>query len=106
MKDMDTEKPATYTPAPADLSQVELPESLQELTEKIAENVHDVWAKSRMDQGWTYGKERNDEKKTHPCLVPYDELPEIEKDYDRHTATDTLRLVMKLGYDIIPRKRD
>lgn len=92
----------TYQPAPVDLTGVELPESLRVLTEQIAENVHEVWAKSRMEQGWIYGGVRNDEKKTHPCLVPYSELPETEKDYDRHTAMDTLRLVIKLGYRISP----
>ena len=93
-----------YIPSPADLSGVELPESLNELTELIAENVHEVWAKSRMDQGWKYGEKRDDMGKSHPCLVPYDKLPEREKDYDRNTAMDTLKLVMKLGYDIVKKR--
>lgn len=93
-----------YIPSPADLSGVELPESLNELTELIAENVHEVWAKSRMDQGWKYGEKRDDMEKSHPCLVPYDKLPEREKDYDRNTAMDTLKLVMKLGYDIVKKR--
>ena len=83
---------------------MELPESLNELTELIAENVHEVWAKSRMDQGWKYGEKRDDMEKSHPCLVPYDKLPEREKDYDRNTAMDTLKLVMKLGYDIVKKR--
>ena len=53
-----------------------------------------------MDQGWILGLERSDEKKTHPCLIPYDELPEVEKDYDRQTATQTLKLILALGYSI------
>ena len=93
-----------YIPSPADLSGVELPESLNELTELIAENVHEVWAKSRMDQGWKYGEKRDDMEKSHPCLVPYDKLPEREKDYDRNTAMDTLKFVMKLGYDIVKKR--
>lgn len=93
-----------YIPSPTDLSGVELPESLNELTELIAENVHEVWAKSRMDQGWKYGEKRDDMEKSHPCLVPYDKLPEREKDYDRNTAMDTLKLVMKLGYDIVKKR--
>lgn len=94
----------TYVPEVVDLSDVTLPAALDELLEQIARNVHDVWARSRMDEGWTYGPERDDEARTHPGLVPYEELSESEKDYDRNTALNTLKLVMKMGYDI--RKRD
>ena len=95
-------KEKKYCPAPLELGNVKLPESLAPLTERIAENIHEVWAKSRMDEGWTYGNERNDRKKTHPCLIPYSELPEIEKEYDRNTALSALKMVVKLGYRIIP----
>ena len=90
----------TYTPMPADLTDVHLPESLNELSELIARNVHEVWAQARMAEGWTYGPERNDIARKHPCLVPYEDLPETEKDYDRNTAVNTLKLVVKLGYEI------
>ena len=70
-----------YIPEPMDLSLVDLPESLIQLSERIAENVHEVWAKARIDEGWTYGEKRDDIHKKHPCLVPYDELPEEEKEY-------------------------
>lgn len=89
-----------YVPQPIDTSDVQLPVELNELVEKLAENVHEVWAKSRMDQGWTYGPERNDVLKHHPCLVPYDELPEVEKAYDRDTALGTLRFITKSGFKI------
>jgi ryanodine receptor 2 len=91
---------SNYTPQPVDTSDVRLPAELDELVEKIAKNVHEVWAQSRMEQGWTYGEERNDELKHHPCLVPYEELPEIEKDYDRDTALGTLKLICKFGFKI------
>lgn len=91
---------STYVPEVIDLDNVVLPESLDELLEQIAKNVHDVWARSRISEGWSYGPERDDVAKTHPCLVPYEELPESEKDYDRHTAVNTLKLVIKMGYDI------
>lgn len=91
-----------YEPKPVDTGDVILPESLAELTERIAENVHEVWAASRMSEGWTLGPERNTEKKTTPCLVPYAELPEEEKAYDRNTAMQTLKLIVKLGYRILP----
>ena len=87
-----------YTPEPMDLSSVDLPESLIQLSERIAENVHEVWAKARMDEGWTYGEKRDDIHKKHPCLVPYDELPEEE--YDRNTAMNTIKMVKKLGFRI------
>lgn len=90
----------TYIPQPISTKDVELSKDILELSEQIAENVHEVWALSRMAEGWTYGKERNDQLKQHPCLIPYDELPEIEKDYDRNTAMETLKLIQKLGYTI------
>lgn len=89
-----------YVPQPVDTSDVKLPAELDELVEMIAENVHEVWAQSRMEQGWVYGEERNDELKQHPCLIPYEELPEVEKAYDRDTALGTLRLISKLGFRI------
>ena len=89
-----------YIPEPMDLSLVDLPESLIQLSERIAENVHEVWAKARMDEGWTYGEKRDDIHKKHPCLVPYDELPEEEKEYDRNTAMNTINMVKKLGFRI------
>jgi ryanodine receptor 2 len=91
---------SNYTPQPVDTSDVRLPAELDELVEKIAKNVHEVWAQSRIEQGWTYGEERNDALKHHPCLVPYEELPEIEKDYDRDTALGTLKLICKFGFKI------
>lgn len=53
-----------------------------------------------MSEGWTYGPVRDDEKKETPCLVPYAELSEGEKAYDRNTALETLKLIVALGYDI------
>lgn len=89
-----------YKPQPVDLSGVELPKELLELSELIAENTHDVWAERRISEGWSFGESRNDALKTTPCLVPYQALPESEKDYDRNTAFSTLKLIMKLGYTI------
>ena len=89
-----------YQPKPYDTKNIVLPEGLAELTEKIAENVHENWSASRIAEGWTYGETRNDEKKTTPCLVPYVCLPESEKEYDRVTAMETLKLIVALGYKI------
>ena len=92
-----------YIPQPIDTSAVQLPGKLDVLGELIAKNVHEVWAQSRMEEGWTYGKERNDELKQHPCLIPYEDLPEEEKAYDRNTAFGTLKLISKLGFKISKR---
>ncbi len=83
-----------------DTEDVQLPEDLNELVEQMAKNVHEVWAQTRIQQGWTYGPERNDALKHHPCLVPYEELPESEKEYDRNTSIETLKLICKLGFKI------
>lgn len=89
-----------YNPKPVDTSNVKLSDELMELAEMMAENVHNVWAATRIAQGWTYGPERNDAKKQHPCLVPYSDLPEEEKEYDRNTSLETLRFIIKAGFKI------
>ena len=89
-----------YIPQPLDTSDIQLPKELNELVEQMAKNVHEVWAQTRIEQGWTYGVERNDALKHHPCLVPYEELPEEERVYDRNTAIGTLKLISKLGFKI------
>ena len=89
-----------YQPHPIDTSDVILSDELLELAELMAENVHDVWAATRIAQGWTYGPERNDADKKHPCLVPYGELPEEEKIYDRNTSIETLKFIIMKGFVI------
>lgn len=90
-----------YMPKPVDTSGIVLPEELLRLTEKIAENVHEVWAAERLAQGWRYGDKRDDALKTTPCLVPYSELPESEKEYDRNTTLETIKLIVSMGYRIV-----
>ena len=89
-----------YTPRPIDTSSVELSSSIKSLVEKLAESAHDNWATQRLSEGWTLGPKRDDLKKHHPGLVPYAELSESEKDYDRKTATETLKAIMALGFRI------
>lgn len=89
-----------YTPKPIDTSAVSLPVELEPLVEQMAKNVHEVWAQKRIEEGWKYGEKRNDELRLHPCLVSYEQLPEIEKEYDRSTALETLKLIIKLGFSI------
>jgi hypothetical protein len=92
----------TYRPTPLSTDDVELPAALEPLVERLAQHVHDTWAQRRIDEGWTYGPERDDAAKTHPCLVPYEALPDAEQAYDRRTALETLRATVKLGYRITP----
>lgn len=94
----------TYTPKPIDLSDVELTEDLNELREAIAENAHEIWAENRQAEGWTYGPQRDDLLKQTPDMVPYSQLPEGEKEYDREMAMKTIKLLKKLGYDLIKRE--
>lgn len=97
---MRTMNKNNYTPQPIDTKSVDLPMELQALAEDIAKNVHEVWASGRMKDGWTYGEERNDAEKKHPCLVPYEDLSEEEKEYDRHTSIETVKLILTLGFKI------
>ena len=91
---------ATYEPRPIDTSRVELDQELQQLTERLAENAHDHWARRRMAEGWSFGTVRDDAARKHPNLVPYDQLTEAEKEYDRETAMQTLRAMIALGWRI------
>lgn len=89
-----------YIPHPIDTKDVLLSDELLDLGEMIARNVHEVWATGRIKDGWSYGMTRDDINKQHPCLIPYEDLPEQERDYDRDTALETLRLIVKLGFSI------
>lgn len=90
-----------YDPQPINLEEIKLTDELLELQEAIAENAHDVWAATRIKEGWSYGTERDDANKKHPDLIPYSALPDSEKEYDRLMALDSIKLVKKLGFEII-----
>lgn len=91
-----------YIPKPLDTSNIAFPEQLTALIEVIAKNVHETWAQQRFAEGWVYGPKRSDDLKTHPSLVPYDQLPDEEKNYDRNTALNTLKTIIRLGFSIMP----
>jgi hypothetical protein len=95
-----------YVPQPVDTSAVELGPEVLELSEKLARDCHENWAQQRLSDGWRPGPARDDTQKVHPCLVPYDELPEGEKAYDRLTVMGALRLITALGYRIVPVEGD
>jgi ryanodine receptor 2 len=92
--------PVEYKPAPIPTAGVSLTPDILELTELLARNAHDTWAQQRLADGWTHGPRRDDAARKHPCLVPYEELPESEKEYDRKTALETLKVILTLGYRI------
>ena len=89
-----------YEPHPENTDHIELPAELSQLCEDVSRNIHDVWARRRIDEGWQWGPVRDDRKKTTPCLVPYEELSESEKDYDRSTVIQTLKIIIALGFKI------
>jgi hypothetical protein len=89
-----------YTPKPINTSNIELPASMHDLTEKLAEHIHDIWSQKRMAEGWVYGLERNDKLKTHPDLIPYADLSDSEKEYDRASALESIKAIIALGYKI------
>ena len=91
---------ANYQPKPIDTSGVKLTPAQAALVETLASNVHDVWAQKRIADGWTLGDARDDEEKTHPCLVPYEDLPESEKAYDRVMVEEVVKAAVALGYRI------
>jgi len=90
-----------YKPNPVETSHIKLNDDIMALSEKLAKNIHEVWSAGRIAEGWSYGSTRNDDLKQHPCLIPYENLSENEKDYDRATAMETLKFIINLGFDII-----
>ena len=93
-----------YIPHPIDTRHIRLPEELQALGERLAENTHENFVQLRMENGWTYGPARDDKKRQNPTLIPYEELTEEEKEYDRRTTFEVLRALLSLGYSIEKRR--
>jgi hypothetical protein len=89
-----------YEPKPIPTQHIVLSEDILELVELLAENAHDIWAQERLRDGWTLGPERDDAERRHPCLVPYAELSERDRDYDRTMVTGSIQAMLALGYTI------
>ncbi len=89
-----------YIPKPIDTDNINLSPDLTALTEILAENIHDHWAKDRAAEGWVYGLKKDGDKMETPCLIPYPDLSETEKEYDRKTALETLKAIMILGFEV------
>lgn len=93
-------RPMTYKPNPIDTSLSRLPRDLHELTETLARNTHDLWAQRRIAEGWNFGLQRDDVRREHPSLVPYEDLAESEKSYDRQSAMEAIKALLALGFRI------
>lgn len=89
-----------YIPHPIDLTEINIDISLVEDMERIAQNIHDTWAQQRALQGWQYGEQYDGVQKKHPCMMEYKDLPESEKNMDRVTVEQTIRMLLWLGYSI------
>lgn len=93
-------KPTAYKPEPLDTTDVDLPDELRQLSRKLAEHAHDVWAAARVSEGWTYGAQRNDVQKEHPCLIPFDQMTEPEQVFDLRFADEILKAILVMGYRV------
>uniref|UniRef100_A0A3Q3BKC6 Ryanodine receptor 3 n=1 Tax=Kryptolebias marmoratus TaxID=37003 RepID=A0A3Q3BKC6_KRYMA len=88
---------ASFIPTPVDTSQIVLPPHLENIRDKLAENIHELWGMNKIELGWTYGKIRDDNKRQHPCLVDFTKLPETEKNYNLQMSSETLKTLLALG---------
>ncbi|XP_043961667.1 ryanodine receptor 3 isoform X1 [Gambusia affinis] len=88
---------ASFIPTPVDTSQIVLPPHLENIRDKLAENIHELWGMNKIELGWTYGKVRDDNKRQHPCLVDFGKLPETEKNYNVQMSSETLKTLLALG---------
>ena len=95
-----------YMPSPIDLSDIAVPQQLEPLAGQIAKQVHEVWAQQRYDQGWRYAPQTDAEKKLHSDMKPFEELSEEEIAYDRNTAFGTIKLLIALGWTLVPPTKD
>ncbi|XP_029705792.1 ryanodine receptor 3 isoform X9 [Takifugu rubripes] len=88
---------SSFIPTPVDTSQVVLPTHLDNVRDKLAENIHELWGMNKIELGWTYGKIRDDNKRQHPCLVDFVKLPETERNYNLQMSSETLKTLLALG---------
>ncbi|XP_059411475.1 ryanodine receptor 3 isoform X2 [Carassius carassius] len=95
-----------YKPSPLDLSDVKLSAGQELLVDKLAENAHNVWAKDRIKQGWTYGIQQDVKNKRNPRLVPYALLDERTKKSNRDSLREAIRTLIGYGYNVEPPDQD
>ena len=89
-----------YQPRPLDTSDIVLPDAVGEVADLLSKNVHEVWAAQKVSDGFSYGERDDKTLKTHHNLVPYEDLSQEDRQYDRNTALETVRVLLKLGFVI------
>jgi hypothetical protein len=72
----------------------------QEETEHLSGLEHERWMTEKLEDGWRYGEQRDDAKKHHPSLVPYDELSESEKEKDRDTIRQIPEILSGIDFQV------
>ncbi|XP_074531886.1 ryanodine receptor 2 [Halichoeres trimaculatus] len=92
--------PVTFTPTTADISKVAFPLQLEDIREKLAENIHELRSMDKIDHGWTHGPVRDEVKRHDPCLVEFARLPEQERNQNLQMAQDTLKTILAFGFHI------
>ncbi|BES99791.1 ryanodine receptor [Nesidiocoris tenuis] len=94
------ESDTAFVPVPVDTSAVSLPNHVETIRDRLAENIHEMWAMNKIEAGWIFGEVRDDIRRVHPCLVQFERLPAAEKRYDTQLAVQTLKTIIALGYHI------
>uniref|UniRef100_A0A8C8D3B2 Ryanodine receptor 3 n=1 Tax=Oncorhynchus tshawytscha TaxID=74940 RepID=A0A8C8D3B2_ONCTS len=92
---------ASFIPTPVETSQIVMLPYLEKVRDRLAENIHELWAMNKIELGWSYGKIRDDNKRQHPCLVDFPRLPETEKNYNLQMSTETLKTLLALGCHVV-----
>jgi ryanodine receptor 2 len=94
------EDDTAFVPNPVDTTSVSLSSHVENIKDKLAENIHEMWALNKIEAGWCWGERRDDFMRIHPCLTPFDKLPAPEKRYDCQLAVQTLKTIISLGFYI------
>nr|KAG5704413.1 hypothetical protein BaRGS_024268 [Batillaria attramentaria] len=89
-----------FVPNPVSTSHIQLPTYIENVRDKLAENLHELWSMAKIDQGWTFGETRDHQRKKNPSLTNFERLPMTEKKYVITLAYETLRTLLALGYHI------
>ncbi|XP_032911632.1 ryanodine receptor 2 isoform X12 [Catharus ustulatus] len=89
-----------YKPAPMDLSFIKLTPSQEAMVDKLAENAHNVWARDRIRQGWTYGIQQDVKNRRNPRLVPYALLDDRTKKSNKDSLREAVRTLLGYGYNL------
>ncbi|KAF7261042.1 hypothetical protein EG68_01789 [Paragonimus skrjabini miyazakii] len=95
-----TPQQSVFVPRTVRTSHIQLPNNVEIVRDRLAENLHDMWSMRKIDQGWRYGERRDDQQKLHPCLTTFNKLPNQDRQYNVTLAYETLRTIVGLGYNI------